>query len=205
MVDKRTYELLKNEFGQYSSWAIWAVETPGCPASNTGDISMFGSSLIHKELHTDYIFFGLNSAAHEKLNNEPWGAFHSNDTKRQRDYKIRYALQNTQYWGSYITDVIKGYPETDSLKIVRQFRNNKDLKNKALKDLKKELKIIGGEPIAIAFGNYAFELLSEFRVSLPSLKDIIKVPHYSTWCSKENYKASLNEILLSKGLPALES
>ena len=36
-----------------------------------------------------------------------WSNFHSDDNKRQNDYKLRFALMGTHFWGSYITDVIK--------------------------------------------------------------------------------------------------
>ena len=196
MLDEKKYKQLKDEFGEYSSWAIWAREEPNSPASNVGDISIFDNPKIIDELHTEYIFFGLNPAEHKDLNNDSWCAFHSNDTKRQRDYKIRYALRDTPYWGSYITDVIKEIRNTNSHETVIEFKKDKRLQEKAIKDLERELEIIGGTPTPIAFGNYVYELLSRINADLKLFnKDIIKVPHYSAWCSKEKYRQRLSERL----------
>lgn len=62
------------------------------------------------------MFVGLNRSGKPKDGNaekkpdkpkDPWFNFHAG----RNDFKLRYALQGTRYWGSYITDAIKDYQE----------------------------------------------------------------------------------------------
>ena len=46
-------------------------------------------------------------------NVESFSNFHSSSSTAQ-DYKIRYALKDTKFWGSYMTDIIKNFPEKHS-------------------------------------------------------------------------------------------
>lgn len=54
-----------------------------------------------------------------------WANFHSDDNKRQNDFKLRYALMDTPYWGSYITDVIKSHFDTISTNVVKDISKKK--------------------------------------------------------------------------------
>ena len=197
MVKKEKYEKLKKEFGEYSSWAIWDDSKPEKPKSGVEGLSAFEEKNLSKTLkllNTDYILFGLNAAKHEHFACEDWSSFHSSDIKKQQDYKIRYALKNTKLWGSYITDVFKGFPETDSKKLKEAVKKDHQMLVKAKQDLKKELQIIGGDPILIAFGNDSYKYLKTICSDL-EVKNIIKIRHYSAWGGQEKYRSAIWEQL----------
>ena len=199
MVFEYVYNRLRNEFGTVSSWAIWQEEG-STPKSNIGDLSIFDDSQqLLTKLNTEYIFVGLNAAVHNEPNpgNKAWGAFHSQDNKRQNDYKLRYCFKDSRFWGSYTTDVINGCPETNSAKATREYKDRKELREQSMNYLKKELQLIGGNPVLIAFGNDAFDILTKMQQEMPELKDktIIKILHYSYRISKENYKSKVLEAL----------
>ena len=86
-----------------SSWAIWE-------APNAGDdkkTSNMSGERIFKDFDTDkinteYVFIGLNASS--DADDYPWASFHKQGSN---DYKLRYALNDSKYRGSYITDVIK--------------------------------------------------------------------------------------------------
>jgi len=191
MVEKDQYERLRQRFGKYSSWAIWKNPDPDRPASNTEDMTVFDDEELLEKIHTNYIFIGLNAAMHDEINAEDWGAFHSKDTKKQRDYKLRYALKDTEYWGAYITDVIKGYNETNVSEVIKATRNDPNLLRESKELLKEELEIIGGYPVLVALGGTTYQILKNMRDDLPSIADIIKAPHFSQRISKEKYRARL--------------
>ena len=214
MVDRETYDLLKNKYGKVSSWAIWADAEDDKPASNVDKLDMFEDvDSIIKELKTDYVFVGLNAASHgEEQSIDDWRAFHSTCNHKQRDYKLRQALKGSVYWGAYITDVIKikengelkGIPETRSKIVMEKYNSDPDIRRDAAIILKEELRDIGGTPTLIAFGNYAYRILCEMQNQYTFLKGkrIIKATHYSYVCNE--YKKRLNDILEKEKLPGLK-
>ena len=76
------------------------------------------------KLNDKYVFVALNWAGtHGVQEDKPWKNFHSS-YPYQNDFKLRYALMDTPFWGSYITDIIKEFPELSSKKVVSHFNNN---------------------------------------------------------------------------------
>ncbi len=104
MIKPETYNQIKKKYGKSASWAVWAEEGR-TPKSNISDLSIFNDSRILKILNPNYVFVGLNPSVQD-TDNETWRNFHSVDNKKQHDYKLRYALKNTKFWGAYITDVV---------------------------------------------------------------------------------------------------
>ena len=194
MIERDRYEQLKKESGKVSSWAIWRDPEKDKPASGIGDLSVFDDPGILNRLQPEYIFVGLNAAAHDDPNSADWAAFHSGDNRRQRDYKLRFALKGTEYWGAYITDAIKNVVETNSGTVVDMINKDPDLLEKSKAALRRELDIIGGEPTLIAIGKDAYRILQS--MDLP-VKNILQIPHYSAWGSKENYRAQVLDALTS--------
>lgn len=188
MINKTQYEKLKKEYGDVSSWAIWNTNyNDVCPKNNTNDLSVFKDRNILKILKTDYVFVGLNaSSTHGNTNDEnmPWSNFHSGYS-RQNDYKLRYALQGTQFWGSYITDVIKRHAEVDSKKVIKFLNDHPYVAKENIEDFRRELSILGGKPILIAMGTYSGDILSHY---LYNEYEIIKIKHYSAMIGKEKYR-----------------
>jgi len=93
---------LSRRLGSYASWAIWSYE-------NEKDVAIINRSKA--ELHSDFVFIGLNISA--SLNNIPWSNFHGG----RHDRKLKYACNDTILRGSYMTDLFKGVPEVNSNKL----------------------------------------------------------------------------------------
>jgi hypothetical protein len=189
------YENLKKEFGLYGSWAIWAngkKHTDGI-----GDWSVLTDENILSKAKPSYVFVGLNAAEHDqKTNLVPWCNFHSKDSK-QKDYKLRCALQSTNYWGAYMTDIIKGYRCTKSEEVMKFVKNNPQKYNEHLDNFRKEMRLLAGEdrPILIAMGGDAYKLLRPLKKEFV----IKKIPHYAARYKYSNlnyYVIRVHEILL---------
>lgn len=126
MLIKSRYDEMLKHYSMVSSWAIWEpmIDTP---RSNTNNMSWINDPNLLEKINTGYVFVGLNwSSTHgnQGMNGTiPWVNFHSGYS-RQNDYKLRHALQDTKFWGSYITDLIKLYSEVDSNKVKTFLREN---------------------------------------------------------------------------------
>lgn len=189
----KNFNQLEKEFGQVGSWAIW--EKPDKQAkSNTSDMSVFESPNFREQIKTDLVFIGLNQAIHERKDGYKgsWANFHSDDIKRQNDFKLRYALMDTPYWGSYITDVIKSHFDTLSTNVIKDISQKEIPVEEHIQVLRRELDLLGGKPVLVALGGAVYNILNEH---LADDYKIIKVYHYSHWISKENYREHLLEIL----------
>ena len=73
------------------------------------------------------MFVGLNFSRIENV--VPLSNFHSSNSKAQ-DYKIRFALKNTNFWGSYMTDIIKNFEEKHSNKMMEALSKDRQLESK---------------------------------------------------------------------------
>ena len=129
MIDPKRYNDLKQEYGNSSSWTIWEEEDD-TPKSNTGNMSIF-TETIYEQLNDKYVFVGLNVSS--TPDNTAWKNFHS-DSPYQNDYKLRYALSGTKFWGSYITDIIKDCPQVKSSEVRKYLRKNPQIIDDNLAD-----------------------------------------------------------------------
>ena len=164
----------------------------------------FHDKKLLEKLNIDYVLVGLNAAKHDgTYKGEPWKAFHSDDKKRQNDYKLRHALYGTNLWGAYLTDVIKGLICTSSDKVIQALKNDPDEYKKQISSFKEELDILRGglngrDPVVIAMGNNAFRILDQNKAAL-GLGKILKISHYSDWnhgCgNKDYYRAKIHKEL----------
>ena len=103
------------------------------------------------------------------------------------DFKIRYALKNTSYWGSYMTDIIKDFEEKVSGRTIRFLRSNKDFEQDNIGKLRKEIEVLGfANPVLVTFGKDAEAIAKR---NLGKEFQIVRVPHYANYCSKEEYRA----------------
>lgn len=182
MITKENYEKLKAQFGHVASWAIWAEEGE-TPKSNVGDMSVLADPDLGK-LGTRFVFVGLNASEAENKNVESWSSFHSTNS-RHNDYKLRYALAGTDCWGSYITDVIKGFKKTKSSEVVSHMRKHPEEMEKHIADFKQELALLSGKPILVAMGNATYDILHDH---LFEEYIICKIPHYAAMVGKETYR-----------------
>ena len=194
MISKQNYEMVKEKYGFVSSWTIWK-KAGKTPKSNTEDMSWIYAPDLLSELNTGYVFVGLNaSSTHGDQNghwNIPWSGFHSGYSY-QHDYKLRYALVETRYWGSYITDVIKHYPEVDSGKVKSYLRRHPEIVKKNIKEFEKEISYLGSKPILVALGGDVYRLLKEYLVNKYT---IVQIKHFSYAIGKEDYRREVLEVL----------
>jgi hypothetical protein len=194
MVERTRYEFIKTKYGYCASWAIWA-DAGKKPKENVGDLRIFDEDqetcLLHR-LNPEIIFVGLNISRKIELS---WANFHDGRSQSQ-DYKIRYALKETPFWGAYMTDIIKDFEQKVSGEIMRYLRANKAFEDENAQMFREEMKDIGANhPTLVAFGRNAYSIL--IRNFGDSFK-ILKIPHYSSYLGKEKYREEVNSVLRLK-------
>ena len=194
MISQKNYNELLEKYWDVASWAIWMQAGRDRPKSNVGDLSVFKTQNLLESINTGFVFVGLNgSGVHNdylELGNA-WFNFHS-ASPRGHDYKLRYALYGTPLWGSYITDIIKYYPEVDSGKVVKYVKNNPDVLKQNIAAFREELRLLGGQPVIVAMGGAVYDFLTE---NLGQEYKIIKVKHFSFTIGKEKYREEMLDAL----------
>lgn len=171
--------------GGYASWAVWApIEPTRKPKFGMDDISVFETDAVRSLLKPNVVMLGLNFST--KIELPPFGNFHA--AGRAQDYKIRYAFEDSEYYGAYMTDIINGLAQMDSRKAMSQLDADPNLLAESLRIFREEMKDLGNSrPVILAFGDHAHGLASDhLRPEEYSL--LVKLPHYSRWISKEDYK-----------------
>ena len=178
-MDYERYIKIKEKYGKESSWAIWS-RMQDTNTSNMEDLSFFDDKNICKELNPEIVMVGLNIS--EPLSDKSFSNFHGAGGGA---YKLRYGLKDTPYWGAYLTDIIKDFPEAESNKAMSFLRKNPDIVDKNIVTFLKEIKDLGSEnPKIFAFGNDAYNILDSISNKNFSL---YKLHHY-TWTGSEYYK-----------------
>lgn len=195
MIGQTNYNILKEKYGDVSSWAVWNTDyTDSEPGRNIKDLSMFASPDLN-ELNTGFVFVGLNRSGTPKDGNaekepdDPWFNFHAG----RNDYKLRYALQDTRYWGSYITDAIKNIQETDAGEVNNKIEKHPELLEENLKRLREELGLLGGRPVLVALGHAAEEYLGPMG---SEGYEVVRILHPAAHgIGKEEYRDRVLEVL----------
>lgn len=194
MIQKEHYFEIAEKYGQWASWAIWAEEGDR-PKSNMGDTSIFDLNKnpdILNQINPNVIMVGLNFSRATKK--ERFGNFHDRRPQAQ-DYKIRYAFKNTKYYGAYMTDIIKDFKQQSSHKVSFYLKENRDFEEKNISLFQEEINDLKStNPLIIAFGNEVFKILNRH---FKNKYRIIKVPHYSIYISKEDYKIKVENVLIN--------
>jgi hypothetical protein len=190
MITREKFEFIKEKYGHWTSWAIWP-EAGDTPKSNVGDLSIFIGDEFLQYLNPEIVLVGLNiSRGDIKF---PLANFHDARSEAT-DYKIRYALKNTPFWGGYMTDIIKDFNEKESGKMMSYLRANKVFEDSNVEIFREELKDLGSvNPTIIAFGNDAYTILLR---NFKNQYKVLKVPHYANYTSKENYRQQIAELNL---------
>lgn len=203
MINKTNFEKLKEECGEWASWALWTDPSSGKSLKckeNIGDLGLFDDDSCLEQLKPEYVLLGLNWS--RKTEKKSWSNFHDPLPKSQ-DYKLRYALKGTCLWGAYMTDIKKNFVKLNS----GQVTINED----DYEELKKELKLLASStniPLTIiALGNKVFE---DIQVKQNDLNDdlkkylnkdvskyqikIKKLTHYSAYISMQEYKEKVEKL-----------
>ena len=185
-MDNKKYLEIKKSYGKHASWAIWSDEQD-TPTSNMEDVSFFNNKEIYKQLNPNIIMVGLNIST--TFDETPFLNFHG---KGWGAYKIRYATKDTPYWGAYLTDIIKDFPEAESNKAMSFLKKNPEIIDQNIDSFLQEIEDIGSEnPKIFAFGNDVYNILD---MILNKKFTIYKLYHYS-WrdINKEQYRDHLQE------------
>ena len=135
MIPQNQYELIRKKHGEYASWAVWA-EASDKPKSNMGDMTIFDNKLVLALLRANVLMVGLNLSRFTP--SEPFRNFHDPSPSAQ-DYKIRLAFRDTEHYGAYMTDIIKGVVEVDSKNIPKHLKENPGVLVDSLKIFRQEL------------------------------------------------------------------
>lgn len=193
MITKEHYLEIANKYGEFASWAVW-VNEDSKPKSNIGDMSVFDlekNKHLLEILNPNVIMVGLNFS--RTIEKKTFVNFH--DTRPQgQDYKIRYAFRNTEFYGAYMTDIIKDFEEKISGNVLKYLRTNKGFELKNISLFEQEIiDLKCSDPLIIGFGNITYKILNKhfghkFRIK--------KVMHYSQQISKENYKEHIWKTLI---------
>lgn len=172
MYDKSEYEQLVLKYGAYSSWAVWDYK-------KENNLTIISQQI--ESLNSRYVFLALNISS--PLFGDPWCNFHGG----KHDRKIKYACNDTNLKGSYITDLFKGLDELHSSNV--QLKLTSEIIDKNIQDFSQEMKdiklsvnskfIIFGTPdsfIAKCFNQYfrqdfQNEVIYHYHYSYYSLTD----------------------------------
>lgn len=181
------FDEIRERFGHFASWAIWADEGVN-PKANIDDLSVLDPDVnpgLLKTVRGNSILLGLNISRRIQ---RPLGNFHD-PRPMATDFKIRYALKDTSYWGSYMTDIIKDFEEKASGKMMSFLRSNKDFERDNIRKLREEIAVLGfSNPVLVAFGKDAEKIA---RRNLCKEFQVVGIPHYAMYISKEDYRAQV--------------
>ncbi len=158
------------------------------PKSNMGHLNIFDlqkNPLLLEVLKNNVVMVGLNFSR-PVLPTEPFKNFHDLNPKAN-DFKIRYAFRETEFYGAYMTDVIKNLEMKDSHDVKVHLKRNANLIQENISILREELSDLhANKPILLAFGGDTYNLLKN-NLRKDEYSNLIKLTHYSHQISKENY------------------
>lgn len=192
MIGKEAYEKMKSLYGDVGSWTIWGEKTTDKAKSGIGDMAWLDRPDLLDTLDTGFVFVGLNwSRLPDSTKTGPWRNFHTGRSVGQY-YKLRHALKGTRYWGSYITDFLKYYPEKDSHEAMKWARKSPGEIERNVKTFEDELSHLKGNPALVALGDEAYQLLKE---NLGDKYRIVRVMHYAKYINPDVYRQKVLEVL----------
>lgn len=206
-MDIRQFEFIKQKHGRHASWALWADPAEKAK-SNMGDMTIFDLAAnpgLLEMLKTNVIMVGLNIASLSRLLSEPFRNFHD-PNPRANDFKIRYAFRDTQYYGAYMTDIIKDVGMINSKDLLEHLKEYPALVEHNIESFREELRDLNcTEPTILTFGAEAYKIVHD-NLRCDEYSRLIKLTHYSHHINKETYKeAVLSQINLALNLWALDT
>jgi hypothetical protein len=193
-ISREHFELLRDEFGFHSSWAVWG-DMGDRPKDGMDDLSIFGSEKLEntlRYLHTDFVIVALNIS---KAIEFPLSNFHG---KNGEVYKARYAFRDTPLHGGYMTDVIKDFEEAKAQKMSIFLKKNKSFEQENVRIFEGELSKLKSKNLTlVALGQ---EVEGVLRRNFKDKYNIIRVPHYAYPRPKEVYREMVLQSLKKNGL-----
>ncbi|MEX0931586.1 MAG: hypothetical protein WDZ88_02435 [Candidatus Paceibacterota bacterium] len=175
MYSQEEYKYLKAKYGPYASWAIWDKDNE----KNTSIIDRCFDQLSPK-----HVFIGLNISA--PLRDYSWANFRGG----RHDRKLKYACNDTDLRGSYLTDLFKGVPEAKSFKVKGMLNDNIIKENVSF--FQDEMNDIGltKESILVLLGDLATQYFDEYFQKLFD-NPIISYRHYSSYGTDRDWVEGL--------------
>lgn len=194
-MDRELFETIAEKYGDVASWAVWA-DAGIKPKSNMGNIEIFdldkNPSLLGI-LKTNVVMVALNFSRPITCL-ESFKNFHDSSPSAN-DFKIRYAFKGTQFYGAYMTDIIKNLEMKDSKNVLELLKRSPDIVEANIRMFRQELADIRAtEPIILAFGSATFELLKK-NLNNNEYSKLVKLTHYSHQICKEEYKKEVEKQL----------
>ena len=191
MLDRTTFQLMKDKYEFYSSWAVWADEG-STPKSNIGDLSVLDPDInesLLTSLNPNIILVALNISRGDIQ--YPLANFHDKRSEAT-DYKLRFALRGTKLWGAYLTDIIKDFDQKISGKVISFLKENPDFEKQNIEYFLNEISDLGvKDPSLVALGTPTFDILNR---NLSDRYTIIKIRHYAFRENKEKYREHVEEV-----------
>lgn len=193
--DEQLYQIRKH-YGSCSSWAIWA-EANNSPLEGLSDLSVFDFEINPQNrilIHADFVIVGLNisGSIDESPNVLPFANFHSK-SRWAKDYKMRDAFRGTPLWGSYMTDILKYFPEVNSSNVKKFIRENPGCLDAHFEKFDHELSLIAANRTnLVALGGLTSSIL---RTRYGYTNKIITIKHYAAYISADNYRSHVHKQL----------
>ncbi len=169
---------LMSSYRKTASWAVWGAPHPSARFTRDSDLSLpVRDPELSLVLRSDVVLLGLNpgNAAHDRARDESADYINFHTGPKHNDHLIAEAFRETQYWGSYMTDL---YAQIESRSALV-----KDVPTDIDALLTEIAALNGGEPVhIIAFGARTYQALAKHSKRLASaglVRDITRIPHYS--------------------------
>jgi hypothetical protein len=198
MVDRETFNRIKEKHGPHASWAVWA-EPDGRPKAHEGDLTVLDpdqNPALLGILRSDVVMLGLNLSTDVP---PPLGNFHSAKPGGQ-DYKIRFAFTNTPFYGAYMTDMIKQVVMLKAGKLMRYLAEKPHIVAESVERLLEEFDDLKAEsPAVIAFGGSAY-LLAAKHLPANRYSRLVRVTHFADFISQTAYRERIRRELAAQGL-----
>lgn len=188
-ISREAFTKIEKNFGDHASWAVWCEPQSGNWSSkdSVGDLSIFRDTGILKVLKPHIVLLSIcRSREYEISTNPPsWLNFHDGRSIGQ-DYKLRYALQGTPFWGGYLTNLI--------VDDICEHGSHTTIDDACYLSLKSELSALPAEEpfVLIALGTKVYQfltkrnILSRLQQNFPGCR-IVKLTHYSSFINPEEY------------------
>lgn len=188
MISKSLYDKIELKYGSVGSWAVWNV--PGdTPTSNMGYEEIFDklkNPSLPDILNNQVVMIALN-LSRTVATKGAFANFHDTGPY-SKDFKIRHAFAGTEYYGAYMTDIIKNLPNADSPEVMSILKNDKKMIKENIAALRTELADIEAKkPLLLAFGSNAYSLLKK-HLDRQEYSSLIKLTHYSHQIGKDQYR-----------------
>jgi len=144
-----------NKLPYFASWAIYDG------AAEISSLEQFIRKNV-ESLKGNIVFVGLNFANPLENGWGPWFNIRNSNNVRWLLNGVRFS-NIEKYKGAYITDIIKNYIGVDAQAVMRQVRQDPNLRKKNIELFFDEINILGSDNIEMyLFGNNVYEIFDKY-------------------------------------------